>query len=375
MKTSKIAIYAPNLARGGIELICFNLVNEMSKQVAVDVIGHNSRIFDGVANKDNLNFVTLKRRRKRSPLINSVQLAWELRGYLQTARPTKLLTFKSPLSAVLARALSNHKPMLFIRESNSPAALRGAPPTRFLKRLIKRVVYSKADWIIALCQDMATALTAQMGASPHKIKVIYNPTVSDGLKELAREQVKEPFFNEPQAPVIVSVGRFDEQKDFKTLIDAFAAALKRRPCRLALIGDGRLANQIKALIESHGIQKHVFLPGFASNPYKYIAKSAMFALSSRYEGLANALIEAQACGAPTIATDCPTSPREILLDGRAGLLVEPGDSAALADAIVLYLTDAELRAERAKTATANLSRFDAAQNAQKYLEFLQTPAL
>jgi glycosyltransferase involved in cell wall biosynthesis len=122
-------------------------------------------------------------------------------------------------------------------------------------------------------------------------------------------------------------------KDFATLIRAFARLRAVHPARLVILGEGPERRNLEQLARQLGVATEVDLPGFAANPYAFMARADVFALASRVEGLSNAIIEALACGCPVVSTDCPNGPDEVLQHGRYGRLVPVGDDAALADAI------------------------------------------
>jgi glycosyltransferase involved in cell wall biosynthesis len=101
------------------------------------------------------------------------------------------------------------------------------------------------------------------------------------------------------------------------------------------LGEGERRAELEQLVRSLGLEPHVRLPGFVDNPYAYMARAAVFVLSSAWEGLPGALIEAMACGCPVVSTDCPSGPAEILDGGRYGRLVRVGDGSGMAAAIGL----------------------------------------
>ena len=117
------------------------------------------------------------------------------------------------------------------------------------------------------------------------------------------------------------------------LLDAFAKVRARRVARLLILGEGPDRDALTAQIEALGLADDVELAGYNDNPYAYFARATAFVLSSRWEGLPTVLIEALSCGAPVIATECPSGPREILAQGRYGRLVPVGDVAAMASAL------------------------------------------
>jgi glycosyltransferase involved in cell wall biosynthesis len=134
-------------------------------------------------------------------------------------------------------------------------------------------------------------------------------------------------------PTIINVGRLIEQKDQQTLIRAFAKVRSRRTCRLVILGEGEKRAMLAALAQKLGVGSDISMPGFVANPYSWMRKSAVFVLSSKFEGLPTVLIEAMQCGIPVVSADCPSGPAEILEDGRWGRLFLPRDVEALTSAI------------------------------------------
>jgi glycosyltransferase involved in cell wall biosynthesis len=123
------------------------------------------------------------------------------------------------------------------------------------------------------------------------------------------------------------------------LLEAFAQVRKARPVRLMILGEGKERSRLEAMVESLDIAADVSLPGFVMNPFAYMAKSSLFVLSSRWEGLPTVLIEALCCGTPVVSTDCPSGPREILRNGKYGRIVPVGEAARFAQAIEAALDE------------------------------------
>ena len=168
--------------------------------------------------------------------------------------------------------------------------------------------------------------------------------LTDELIAGQSEPVDHPWFQPGTPPVIMSAGRLGRAKDHPTLIRAFARVRRARLARLVIFGQGtsdaktaRSVTALQALAGELGVADDVALPGFVANPFAYMARAAVFALSSINEGLPGVLIQAMACGCPVVSTDCPSGPAEILAGGRYGRLVPPGDDAALAAAILATL--------------------------------------
>jgi len=166
------------------------------------------------------------------------------------------------------------------------------------------------------------------------------------------------------------VGRLTEQKDFSTLLQAFAQVRAQRQARLLLLGEGEMRDELTALGLALGIAKDLSLHGFTNNPFAYMARAAVFVLSSAYEGLPGVLIQALACGCPVVSTDCPSGPSEILENGQYGRLVPVGDPAAMAQAILSTLEAPPDRGLLQKQA----SLFSVDRAVEQYLEVLFTPS-
>ncbi len=167
-------------------------------------------------------------------------------------------------------------------------------------------------------------------------------------------------------PVVVAAGRLTYQKSFADLVEAFALVRARVDAELWILGEGPERGAIEARVRQLGLGDAVRLLGFRDNPQAFFGRATVFALSSRYEGFGNVIVEALACGTPVVATDCPHGPAEILGGERGGLLVPVGDPGAMADALVRVLVDADLRRRLAAAGRVRAGDFTAAAIADAY---------
>jgi glycosyltransferase involved in cell wall biosynthesis len=163
----------------------------------------------------------------------------------------------------------------------------------------------------------------------------------------AREPVEHPWLG-GGVPLVLAVGRLHPQKDFPTLLRAFRIVRDARPARLVILGEGGERPTLEAEVARLNLGDDVALPGFVANPWAWLAKADLFALSSVWEGLPTVVIESLAVGTPVVATDCPHGPLEILDGGRFGKLVPVGDAAALGGAILAALAEPRRSAELAE---------------------------
>jgi glycosyltransferase involved in cell wall biosynthesis len=195
--------------------------------------------------------------------------------------------------------------------------------------------YLQADAITAVSNGVADDIARSIGIPREAITTLYNPTITPDFAAKASQPVAHPWFADGAPPVLLAVGRTTFQKDFPTLLRAFARVRQDRPVRLAIVGEAN-AKQTARLQDLAGeldVQDAFALLGYQPNPLPYMARAAALVLSSRYEGFPNVLLEAMACGTPVVSTDCPSGPSEILDGGAYGALVPVGDDAALAAAI------------------------------------------
>ena len=289
--------------------------------------------------------------------------------YLRRERPAALLSTleHANVLAVGAGALARAGVPVVLREANVllPRGELGRR-ARLLRALMRRA-YRMARRIIAVSRSVATSLTEELALDAERIRTIYNPIVTAALHEKATAPLDDPWFAPGAPPVVLGVGRLATQKDFATLIRAFAQVRAGRAARLVILGEGPERRSLEELIRQLGMAGDVKLPGYDHNPFRYMSRASVFALSSLYEGLPGALIQAMACGCRVIGTDGPGGAREVLEGGAAGPLVPPGDPAALARGISALLDQA--RADPVRV-LHHVDRFSEQAAVDAYLEVL-----
>lgn len=262
--------------------------------------------------------------------------------YLRRERPVALLSaLHYPCEISLwAKRLSGVSIRVVVSEQNtlSLEAQRIPQTSVRLTPMAARLFYPWADGIVAVSQGVAKDLARVTCLPLERIKVIYNPVVVPKMLTQAKESVDHPWFKPGEPPVLLGVGRLHKQKDFPTLIRAFAQVRQVRPARLMILGSGPEQAQLNALVHELGLEEEVAMLGFVNNPYAYMAQATVFVLSSAWEGLPTVLIEAMAVGTPVISTDCESGPVEILAHGKYGSLTPVGDSKAMAEAILSVLS-------------------------------------
>jgi glycosyltransferase involved in cell wall biosynthesis len=207
-----------------------------------------------------------------------------------------------------------------------------------------RWCYPYADTIVCVSDGVRESLCRYSGMKPDKMRVIHNPIFSSDILYKVGQPFSHPWANDPDIPLILAVGRLTTAKNYPMMLRAFAILRRYRHARLLILGNGPLRDSLAALVTELGVSEDVELHGYTDNPYAFMSRANLFVLSSSWEGFPTVLVEALACGSPAVATDCPSGPREILLDGALGELALVDDEQAFAAAMMRAL-DAPPRRE------------------------------
>lgn len=359
---SRISLFWGDLTGGGIEHVMITLAEEfLHRGVETDIIllqrkgelqgrlPPDARVFNLEAER----------------LFESVPALAE---YFRDHHPFALLSAAPYLNrvALFARVLAGVSIPIVISEHNvSPIAGSNSFLPDWGLMQLTRQIYSLADRMIAASEAIAEGVSRSLELRREEFDIIYNPVVGPKTFELAEQSVDHPWFSDERQPVVLGAGRLVKDKGFSTLLRAFAQIRETRRARLAILGEGKKRPALEQEAKQLGVSDHVWMPGFVSNPMKYMADASVFVLSSKSEGLGNVLIEAMACGTPVVSTDCPGGPSEILEEGKYGKLVPVEDPTALATGI-----EAALDGDVEPAPRSALDRFRRDRVAEQYLNVL-----
>jgi glycosyltransferase involved in cell wall biosynthesis len=268
---------------------------------------------------------------------------YALTRYLRRRRPQAIVSFLNypNLALLLAAQLGKGDARVYVNVRNHiTSSVAGAKSRRMTEMpVLMRNLFSLADGVVAVSDGVARDIARLTDTPTDRVTTILNPVYRPEIFQLAALPAPHPWFASDGPPVVLAAGKMKPQKDFATLLRAFARLREERPARLVILGDGEGRDGLDALAVDLGVRDDVDFPGYVDNPYAFYRNAAVFVLSSAWEGLPNVLIEAMACGCPLVSTDCPSGPSEILDGGRLGRLVPVGDDAALADAITETLEE------------------------------------
>ncbi len=359
-----IAMFIPSLDGGGAERVFVQLANGLSFKVArVDLLvsrseGHYQNFVSG-----SVNLIDFGKPSTLTTLFSLIK-------YIRNDKPDIVFSTLTNANVIMLLAVlfSRYSPTVVIRETIEMTEYFSRVSGIKIKILstLARLLYPMADAVIALSKGVACDLEKRFVILKRPVKVIYNPGPSE--QELSIGGSPSDFFLKSKGNgfVFVALGRLHDQKDYPTLIKAFARVRKELRSNLWILGEGEERATLEALVLELGIENDVFMPGFVKNPYHYLKAADVFLMSSKYEGGPSSMLQAMACGCKIVSTDAPSGPAEFLEYGEQGRLVSVGDVDAFADAILSSLNDPLDLVKREKS----MRRFAPQLIVGEYLNFL-----
>lgn len=283
---------------------------------------------------------------------DAFRLIKEIRKYIKSSNPDVVVAFMGPIALTTWMACKGLNKRLIVSERIDPAK---AHRNFIVKKLLNKV-YAKSD-----CTVLQTKRAwSYFPRAVQKNSIIIGNPVK--VQCVAAENYEHR---------IVTAGRLTDQKNHRMLIEAFDKVRKNHPeYTLDIYGEGPLRNELQALIDEKGISNCVTLVGNVTDLHKRMSTAEMFVLSSDYEGLSNALLEAMMMGLPCISTDCAGSD-EVIKDGENGLLVPVGNGEKLAEAMLLLIESETCRNQLAEAAKMSVDKYKVENVIQQWTEVVE----
>jgi glycosyltransferase involved in cell wall biosynthesis len=370
MAIKKISLFLPSLQGGGAERAAVNLANWwVINGYAVEIVLMERRGEFLNAVSPAIDIVGLDCKRFR-------QLPAALAAYFKRQRPDVALAFMWPLTsiAVLAWLIAGRPGKLFLSEQVglTDHVRRDLNTPLGIVRTILKFTHRRANGLIACSRGAADDLAHLAALRPETVHAIHNPVVEANPQRIdflhdasCREQLWQGQFRVH----VVTVGTMKAQKNHRLLLQAFSQVAIQLDASLVILGEGGLRSTLEKEVQELGLQGRVVMPGFRADPTPWYQAADLFVLSSDFEGFANVVAEALACGTPVVSTDCPHGPAEILEYGRYGYLVPVGDAKALAAGIC----GAVCRAWDRTALQRRALDFSIPRQAQAYLDLFNLP--
>ncbi len=351
-----IVLFIPSIESGGVEKNLFFISDYLSKKY--------KRIFIVTANSDfkykfnkNINVICPRSNKwiKKNRLIKTlIAIFLLLKNFLN--KNILIFSFQSNISAILVSKLFNFNIIIRLNTSTKKYI------TNYIKKIFFKFLYYFADEIIVNSVFFKKELQNQLNL---KSNVIFNP-----FKQ-SKKKVELKFFKNFKALKIINIGRLTDQKDQITLLRCLKLLNKSKlQYKCCIIGDGDKKEYLQNYINSNNLEKLVRLIGYKKNAENYLNSADLFVLTSKFEGLPNVLLEAQSKNIPIISSDCPTGPREILLQGKLGDLFKVGDYRKLFYLILKFTKNKKILLQKSKKAKKYLTRYDFRINNEKYYKII-----
>jgi len=331
---ARIGIILYSLAGGGAERVSVNLSKEFIKlKHDVDfIVARNDGEFINEIPEQASLFHPAKKSNAKS---------WKrlIRQYTDTYAPYCLLAMMEGAGILAIQATRRLKTKVYV-VSHIHFSHHCKHSSRWKERLLMPIAAKwylpKSDGIIGVSYGVTEDIRNSTRIPKEKTHTIYNPVLTEDFFRKATEKTQHPWLAKERAWItIISAGRLNKQKNYTLLLNSIALVKEKLDIRLIILGQGEELPELKETAKSLKIEKIVDFLGFEENPYKYIAASDIFVLSSNWEGLPTVLIETLAIKTPIISTDCPSGPREILNHGEYGQLVSINNAEEISNAILL----------------------------------------
>ncbi len=365
IKTKKnLVLFMPFIGGGGVEKNLYIIANYLSFKFNNLLLCTISTKYKKKFDK-KIKFIVPKKKWSENISIRIVYIVclYSLFKYLIKNRNCVVLSFQANIYCILICKLLNIK--IIVRSNSSPSGWYH----NFIKKSIYKILISFADIVIVNSLSFKKQMEERFNI---KVKCIFNPLNKKEILKLSKKKTKDRFFiSQKKIIKIINFGRLTDQKDHITLLKALCLLKKNINFRLIIFGKGVEYNKLINFIKKNDLSNNVKIRNFTDNPFPVLLQADIFILCSRYEGLPNALLEAIVLKKISISSDCPTGPKEILSNGKGGLLFKVGDYKDLASKIKYSLKNKKLLSKKKMYAYKKLERYDYDKNLIKYTRLIK----
>lgn len=361
MNNKNLVLFMPSIEGGGVEKNFFIISNYLSKKIKnLEVITTSISSKKKLNNKIKFSSPKSKFWENSSRKVKYFICLMILIKRIFTYQKVIVFAFQANIYCIILCKILNVK---IITRSNTS-------PDGWSKKKIKKILYryflSKADMVLVNSDEFKKKMKKFFNL---ECVCIYNPLNIKEINQLSKEKVAK-IYSKKKILKIINIGRLVEQKDQIILLKALNILKNSLKFEAVIMGRGELKDSLKKYINKKKLQKFVKLVNFQKNPFKFLKQSDLFILTSKFEGLPNVLLESIALNKFVISTDCPTGPKEILLNGNGGLLFKVGDYKDLAKKINFFYKNRNKCNKLLKKSFSSLSRYNYSKNLNKYYHLI-----
>tara|TARA_X000000368_G_scaffold396796_1_gene365361 strand:- start:103 stop:1212 length:1110 start_codon:yes stop_codon:yes gene_type:complete len=360
----KLIMFMPSIDGGGVEKNIFLITNYLTKHIKkVCLITFDKRFKNNFKKKVDFisfNFFSNLGINKYFKYFGCLLILTFV--IIKNNRKVVVFSFQANIYSILICKLLNVK--IITRSNSSPSGWS----QNYLKNLIFKKILKYADSIVVNSKDFKKELDRKFRLNSN---LIYNPLNINEIKKKSKIKINLRFFESKKTLKIINIARFTDQKDHLTLLKSFKLICKKINAKLLIVGYGKNKYKIQNFIEMHNLKEHVKIIDFQKNPYPYLRMSDLFIFTSRYEGLPNVLLEALTLKKFIISTDCPTGPREILLNGKCGFLSKMGDYKDIYKKTIFFSKNKKKLEKKILKGFNSLNKYNFTKNSKLYLKLIK----
>lgn len=360
---NNLIVFMPSIEGGGVEknlfLVCNYFVKKVSSLKVITISNKYSNKFD-----KSVKIVTYKSKKwdyfgRRIKYFLALLLL--IKEIVKNKKST-VFSFQANIYCILVCKIFSVK--VIARSNTAPIGWS----RNIFKRLIFKLVLNLSDKVMVNSLEFKKDLKKDLNINA---LCIYNPLNKEQIKK--ESKIKSiNIFNSSKKLKILNIGRFTEQKDQLTFLKSLNLIKDKIKFDARIIGRGELKGKLQEYIEKNNLKKSVKILNFTNNPYPYIKQTDLFVLSSKYEGLPNVILESLVLKKFVISSRCRTGPKEILLNGKGGLLFKVGSHKQLASKIMYFFFNRKKCSKLLNKSYLSLNRFDYNSNLLKYYKLISS---
>ena len=362
MKKKRLILFLPSIEGGGVEKNFFIISNFLITKIKKIYLISLSK--KKIPNNSKIKLIDFKYN-SYFPETRIIKILLGLYILIkEIIRDPNLVvfSFQANLYAILVCKIFSIK--IIIRSNSSPSGWS----TNIVKKNIFKFFFKYPNYIIVNSNDFKKQIKKNFD-----VNSVFIPNPLNKLEIIKKSKIKLSTtpYKRKNSLKLISLGRLVDQKDHITILKAIRLIHLEIDIELLIIGRGNKKGMLNEFIKNNNLQKNVKIINFKSNPFPYIKISDIMILASKYEGLPNVLLEGLTLKKPIISSDCPTGPREILSNGKSGILFNIGDYRDLSKKIRLMKNNYKKFLNMAKFGETKLDRYNKKKNLDKYFELVK----
>ena len=355
----KLILFMPSMDGGGVEKNLIVISNFLSKYIKnLTLITFDDKFNNKFLKKINIINYKKKNKKKNNKYFKYLICLIILSKEIIKNKNTSVFSFQANIYVIFLSLILRFD--LIIRSNSSPTGWNKS----IIKNYLFKIFFQFPKSIIVNSLDFKKEIDKKFLINSC---LIYNPLNKREILLKSNEVINLKTYNKKNSLKLINISRFTDQKDHLTLLKAFKKIHDIIEVELLIIGYGTNKNLIQNFVKKNNLQNKIKILKFQKNPYKFIKKSDVFVLTSKYEGLPNVLLEALTLKKFIISSNCPTGPREILKNGKYGFLYETEDYKKLSELILKYSKNKSKFKNKIELGYKSLNRFDLDVNGKKYL--------